>query len=189
MRGRLLLVLVFATPFLARSTDFAAGRPTSSPSLHVHSELQAAGASASGRRPAVLVADGAVAPNSIPDSIASRMFIRSLADPRRSAPVSARLQLTPADRASLATALADTPVRLAAIAAQRQQVASTAPNQGEDSARRTALGALKSQEDQLVDATYSRILTTVTPQASARIVEYVRTDVKHRIKLFNMGPH
>jgi hypothetical protein len=126
--------------------------------------------------------DGSRTPESVPDVIAERVFIRSLAYPDRRDAVLMRVRLAANDRTALVNALGTAPARITEIADQRKAL-----GRSDSTGSSEARAALKAEEDQLLDATYSRVVSSLTNSGSSRVSEYVNVEVKRRLKGFSVS--
>ena len=184
----LLVLLAFSLPFVARSTDFASPPAVvhaAHESLSSHhapsSPLQRGNPAPAGAQALPVVVEGSRTPELVPDRVATRFFVLSLVHPGRRAAIMARLQMAPADRANLESALESTPTRIATLSEQRKDLRNGTPESN------SARAALKREEDHLLDATYGRITGALSPEAAVAADHYIRTRVKGRLKGFSMS--
>lgn len=135
-----------------------------------------------GRLP--IAVDGKSAPSRVPDEIAYRHFILTLAT-RDDAPAAARgrqrdhlrpVGLSAADTASLEIALKTVRERLEAIRAQRQALGA-APNP-------EAIATLRQQEADVITGARLRIQAFLSPQGLSQFERHLRDHVKNKIVIY-----
>ena len=146
-------------------------------------ELQRTSSIPTSARKLPILVDGSRTPDAVPDVIAERVFVRSLADVDRRETVLRRLQLSANDRSALLSTLGGMPSRVVEIAERRK--AMSGPTKSTEASE--ARAALKAEEDQLLDQTYSRIASTLTNSGASKVSQYVSTEVKRRLKGFSVS--
>lgn len=144
-------------------------------------DLQRTSSRASAQRLPVLV-DGSRTPEAVPNNVAERVFIRSLAEPDRREAVLMRLKLTATDRSALLDALGTTPDQIVKIAQQRKALSI-----GQSVEAVQGRATLKAEEDQLLDASFFRVMSALTIGGASKVTQYVRTEVKRRLKGFSVS--
>lgn len=144
-------------------------------------DLQRTSSRASIQMLPVLV-DGSRTPEAVPDNVAERVFVRSLADSDRRETTLMRLQLGPTDRSAFLDALGATPDRIVKIAEQREALSSAKSPEATE-----ARATLKSEEDQLLDAAYLRVMSALTNSGASKVSQYVHIEVKRRLKGFSVS--
>jgi hypothetical protein len=187
-----ILLLIVAARLIALSTSssptaltrhVAHRDATTLPFREKRTELQRTGAMPNSVRKLPVLVDGSRTPDAVPDVIAKRVFVRSLAYADRREAVLMRLQLAAVDRSALLSILGASASRIVEIADQRKALSGATKSTATSEAR----AALKGEEDQLLDATYSSIVSTLTNSGASKLSQYVHTDVKRRLKGFSVS--
>lgn len=144
-------------------------------------DLQRTSSRGNTQKLAVLV-DGSRTPEAVPNNVAERVFIRSLADSSQREAVLMRLKLPAVDRSALLDALGSAPDQIVQIAEQRKILSSARSAEANE-----GRAILKTEEDQLLDASYSRVMSALTDAGASKVSQYVRTQVKRRLKGFSVS--
>jgi hypothetical protein len=200
-----LTLLAASTGVVVRTEQTAATSQSVRPGEHAHL-THAVSPQASGPRSGVqlavagqgvtttlpVVVDGAKDPQSIPDALAYRHFIRALAESARSAnPTSlqvarrqallARVGLSSDDRAAFIGALSGVDGQLAQVARARKQYSREAISAG---TAREPLQTLRLQEGEILDATRGRLEGALSGEGVRRLQTHIQEQVKKRIVIY-----
>jgi hypothetical protein len=141
-------------------------------------------------QPLSVLVDGSKTPDQIPDNLAYRPFILSVAIPLNATSADAAAQadrlrpisLGTADTAALIGALNHVKEQVDALLAEEQRVASDSGLSAAEQLNRVL--DLHSARDAFLDAIAVKILSALSPAANAKLDAWIKTGVKPNVKIF-----